>query len=285
MTEKIIEIRTRITETVCIPDYSNYERRLQYIELRGRILELRYNHNHDEKGRFCSGRGGGRFSSGNSAKSLDNSGESDIINTNQSEYYPESISDVKRGNPMTFDEADHMSANPNFKKDKSYKENCQTCVVAYEARLRGYDVEANPMKHGSMSYAVSLNTRLPWIDPETGKNPEYIFDKKANNPKLFKEFLEKTIEPNQRYTMSFARKYKDAHIISADRTEKGKLRLYDPQNGKSYTGLSLSMYLKGIDYYHRESDGLNKAFTSPQLLRVDNMNFDLSVVNKLLKGK
>ena len=79
MTEKIIEIRTRITETVCIPDYSNYERRLQYIELRGRILELRYNHNHDEKGRFCSGRGGGRFSSGNSAKSLDNSGESDII--------------------------------------------------------------------------------------------------------------------------------------------------------------------------------------------------------------
>lgn len=76
MTEKIIEIRTRITETVCIPDYSNYERRLQYIELRGRILELRYNHNHDEKGRFCSGRGGGRFSSGNSAKSLDNSTES-----------------------------------------------------------------------------------------------------------------------------------------------------------------------------------------------------------------
>lgn len=42
-------------------------------------IELRYNHNHDEKGRFCSGRGGGRFSSGNSAKSLDNSEKSDII--------------------------------------------------------------------------------------------------------------------------------------------------------------------------------------------------------------
>lgn len=44
-------------------------------------IELRYNHNHDEKGRFCSGRGGGRFSSGNSAKSLDNSEKSDIINS------------------------------------------------------------------------------------------------------------------------------------------------------------------------------------------------------------
>ncbi len=45
-------------------------------------IELRYNHNHDEKGRFCSGGGGGRLSSassGNSAKSLDNSEKSDII--------------------------------------------------------------------------------------------------------------------------------------------------------------------------------------------------------------
>ncbi|MDE5772815.1 MAG: phage portal protein [Ruminococcus sp.] len=45
-------------------------------------IELRYNHNHDEKGRFCSGGGGGRMSSSsaeNSAKSLDNSEKSDIM--------------------------------------------------------------------------------------------------------------------------------------------------------------------------------------------------------------
>lgn len=42
-------------------------------------VELRYNHNHDEKGRFCSGSGGGRFSSGNSPESLDNSEKSGII--------------------------------------------------------------------------------------------------------------------------------------------------------------------------------------------------------------
>lgn len=83
MTEKIIEIRTRMVEPVCIPDYSDYERRLQMIEMRGRLLELRYNHNHDEKGRFCSGGGGGgrmsSSSSGNSSKSLDKSEKSDII--------------------------------------------------------------------------------------------------------------------------------------------------------------------------------------------------------------
>lgn len=89
MTEIIIETRTRMVEPVCILDYSDYERRLQIIELRGRLLELRYNHNHDEKGRFCSGGGGGRMSSSekklysnggaNPNNSIDKSEESDII--------------------------------------------------------------------------------------------------------------------------------------------------------------------------------------------------------------
>ena len=51
-------------------------------------IELRYNHNHDQKGRFCSGGGGGRLSSekklysnggANPEKAVDNSEKSDII--------------------------------------------------------------------------------------------------------------------------------------------------------------------------------------------------------------
>lgn len=93
MTEIIMEIRTFIDDNVKYIDYSDYERRLQYIEYQERIdrlfcMELRYNHNHDEKGRFCSGGGGGRFSSekklysnggANSEKAVDNSEKSDII--------------------------------------------------------------------------------------------------------------------------------------------------------------------------------------------------------------
>lgn len=103
MTEKIIEIRTRMVEPVCVPDYSDYERRLQYIELQERIdrldynIELRYNHNHDEKGRFCSGGGGGRMSSSsekrlysnggvNPEKNVDKSEKSDIIESKQPSY-------------------------------------------------------------------------------------------------------------------------------------------------------------------------------------------------------
>lgn len=57
-------------------DYSDYERRIRLIEERGREIELRYNHNHDEKGRFCSGVGGGRVPVRND---IDNSGGSGII--------------------------------------------------------------------------------------------------------------------------------------------------------------------------------------------------------------
>ena len=37
----------------------------------------------------------------------------------------------------------YNTANPNYKKGIEYKENCQRCIVAYEARRRGYDVIAS----------------------------------------------------------------------------------------------------------------------------------------------
>lgn len=55
-------------------------------------IELRYNHNHDEKGRFCSGVGGGRLSSekklysnggANPEKAVDKSGKSDKISSDE----------------------------------------------------------------------------------------------------------------------------------------------------------------------------------------------------------
>lgn len=50
-------------------------------ESRAADTELRYNHNHDSRGRFASGGGGG--SAGKSGKKLDKSGKSGIIETEQ----------------------------------------------------------------------------------------------------------------------------------------------------------------------------------------------------------
>ncbi len=49
------------------------------------------------------------------------------------------------GEPMSFAKADSGSVNPKYSLgQKGYRENCQTCVVAYEMRSRGYDVQALP---------------------------------------------------------------------------------------------------------------------------------------------
>lgn len=48
---------------------------LSMSEIRAAVMEQRYNHNHDSKGRFCSGSG----ESGSSAKPIDKSGESGKI--------------------------------------------------------------------------------------------------------------------------------------------------------------------------------------------------------------
>ena len=51
-------------------------------ENRSADIELRYNHNHDSKGKFITG-GGGAFHGGNVGKSIDKSGESVIIESKQ----------------------------------------------------------------------------------------------------------------------------------------------------------------------------------------------------------
>ena len=53
-----------------------------------------------------------------------------------------------KGAPMSIGEST-VGTNPNYQGDyKEYSENCQRCVVAYEARRRGYDVEAQPTYQG-----------------------------------------------------------------------------------------------------------------------------------------
>lgn len=53
-----------------------------------------------------------------------------------------------QGRPMGVEKAT-LGANPNYNPQYSeYSENCQRCVIAYEARRRGYDVVAQPTYQG-----------------------------------------------------------------------------------------------------------------------------------------
>lgn len=55
------------------------------------------------------------------------------------------IAGVKKGKPMSFKKANEGRVNPNYSpQNLGYAMNCQTSVATFEARLRGYDIEALP---------------------------------------------------------------------------------------------------------------------------------------------
>lgn len=207
--------------------------------------------------------------------------ENDIIDE---PLFPKEIAGVKRGKMMTRDEANGGKPNPNFKQSHGYQINCQSCVVTYEARLRGYNVQTLPNTKGSMLDKLSRQTNMAWIDPATGKHPAYIFDKAANTVKKFYDFIEKTVEAQKRYTLQFSWKgrSRSGHIISMDRDEQGALRLYDPQTGQTYTGKQINAYLGRLKF--TMSIGGVKVSTPPKILRIDDKQFNLDVVNYIMEG-
>lgn len=220
---------------------------------------------------------------------VDFSGENSIIKYGEHSYFPESISGVKQGAPMTFEQANQKNANPLFRKGGGYKSNCQSCVAVFEARLRGYNIEAKPMERHTVAYALSGQTNLVWVDPVTGNHPLYIFNKEANTSSLFMDFLENTIHQDQRFTLEFRLKSGSSHIIFADRDQSGSLRLYDPQNGKVRTGHRIEKYLRKIDYLvPQPSDTITIMPDEnyiPKLLRVDCCDFDLHIINSISAAK
>lgn len=58
----------------------------------------------------------------------------------------------RKGKQKSIDDA-QSGTNPNFRKLTGYDINCQRCVVAYEMRRRGYDVEALPRANNEGNYS------------------------------------------------------------------------------------------------------------------------------------
>ena len=193
-------------------------------------------------------------------------------------YYPQTLAGQKRGKSMTHEEADKGHTNPFYKMaTKAYTENCQTCVVAYEARRRGYDVFAGGLVNGNKSDILSASAKDAWIDRKTGdiaKPDEEFWDKK--NYKEIKDLLDKKVEKGQRYNISFLwknRSSNNGHVISVEKDEDGLL-LYDPQSDEIRRGKDISDYLRRIR--------TGKSF---EFYRVDDKSFNPEFMDDILKGE
>ena len=186
------------------------------------------------------------------------------------EKEPPEISGVKQGKPMSWKEANSGNVNPNYKENDLYKNNCQVCVATFEARLRGYDVEALPFRGKTME-KLAKEPMLAFINPTTGKPPEWIMDEKINTNKKLKKWLNETIKPNERYAFAYWHKG-NGHIISLDKTEEGLLRFYDPQVGK-ITGKEV---METIIYKMNRVIEIN---TAPRIFRTDNCELNTEILN------
>lgn len=314
---------------------------------------LKFNPYHDARGRFASSTGYASFTirTKDPAKqymadmAIAREKERDAAAAANPTNDPQIIAGVKRGRPMTHEQADEGRGNPRYadlekadqkmqaanKKvvdainrgaseeekarakaeldrcteeyNKTYEEcrpyriNCQTCVVAYEARLRGYDVEAiGRSKQNQTQETLARKAETAWIDPATGKSPSLLTnDPKIRTSKQAQKWLEENVEEGGRYQFSHGWKGtngRSGHIVTVSRDSSGSMRIFDPQNGKTYSGSEYTAYMDRVKpmysverYTTRTRSGVERVpHGRLQLLRVDNLQINAAVANAVLKG-
>jgi hypothetical protein len=210
------------------------------------------------------------------------------------DLHPETIAGIKRAEEMSFEEADGGRVNPNYGTSGGYSINCQSCVVTYEARLRGYNVEVLPNTRGSKLEQLSYDTDAAWIDPATGKKAKGL-SCNTKTPSELLSLLKTNVVEGGRYNFSFAWKgTRSGHIITMER-RNGEFRLYDPQINKLITRddellayfsrikinpkTSMTIYGHTIPY---DEDQLYRE--RPELLRVDTLQFNSDYSDNIMKG-
>ncbi len=188
------------------------------------------------------------------------------------------IAGVEKGTPMNFKDANGKRVNPKYWTNKyEYTHNCQSCVVAYEARRRGYNVEVVGRNKEDKTAQLAKHTSWAYVEPDTGKvcEPKRL---SYNTPSELYEQINDIVKPNERYSLRYdwevqtwyKGKVKGGHIVSLERNQDGELQLYDPQSGRKYVG-------------KRAITNKCKSISNVDILRVDDKSFNAYFTDNILK--
>lgn len=202
--------------------------------------------------------------------------------------YQENIDNLEvvygEAHPMSAQEADNKAPNPKYGQNELYRINCQSCVVAYELRRRGFDVEALPRSTDQQA-RLAKDSGLAFIDPETGKTVEpkgfsglplgqtHGYENEFSKTNLKANFEALTKEPG-RYHFSYVytcchKRY--GHIVCVERFPDGRLVMYDPQSGQ-------------IRHWRDISKNMRKKFLH-RVMRVDDKLINIELVKGVVKKK
>ena len=141
----------------------------------------------------------------------------------------------KKGKAKTIDDA-LANTNPNHKKGREYRENCQRCIYAYELRRRGYDVEALP---ATLTKNDPMFENSRWEHGFIGQRWERNLGKR--NAEVEQNVISKMQQwgDGSRAVGYVAWKGGGAHVFNIE-NHGGKVTIFDAQDGKRY---KLSDYL------------------------------------------
>lgn len=179
--------------------------------------------------------------------------------------------EIKKGEPMSFAEADSGATNPKFGTTKGYRINCQTCVVAFEARLRGYDVQAKPNPGNRDFYDpsayLSRHCFDAWDDTSDKKTAPRTKDKQE-----VVDWIKSTMKKGERYVLEVSWTHTKGHIVNAMVDDRGIPFIYDAQPNKFYFGDEMVKFFEKAITNDYGND-------NPHLLRIDNKGFTDRVDN------
>lgn len=190
------------------------------------------------------------------------------------------IAGVKKGKPMSFKKANSGNVNPNYNKGGGYENNCQTCVAVFEARLRGYDIEAAP--YDESNAAMRKLALRPWsaYKTEAGNYPK-ILAINTTSPKGCEQWLKKNIHKGSRYAFGYGiRGAGHKHIIQVQKGLFGDIQFYDPQNGER---LKANEVLNEVRFTTLKYGKISK--TPPLIFRIDNTTLNTELLTEIMNYK
>jgi len=210
---------------------------------------------------------------------------------------------IKKGRPMTCEEADKQSANPNHveqyilnksgrkiknpkyntTRDEPFSINCQTCAPAYALRLKGFNIWAKGNTSGSLSEWISQQRSFEIWENQDGTpvkpvlTVDWMKQKGVTRmtPTQYKKYFEETCKEEGVYVLTIGWESGGGHATIIQRFADGTLSYIEPQ---VYDGHNARQPMKELYNY-----GARVPISTRGILRVDDKNFKLkflSIFNK-----
>lgn len=218
---------------------------------------------------------------------------------------------ITKGKPMTVEDADKQSANPNYvpeyildpkgiykdkygntyrlnkeydrTKHRPFGINCQTCAPAYSLRLRGFNVTAKANTKGSKLEHLSqgYNCWKVWrnLDGTPAKHTstnDWMIGKKYKKmtPKRYLEFFDEVCKDEGVYELSIGWKKGGGHATILQRFKDGSQKYIEPQADNSKGS---GYEFKDIKYLAENGAANNHGCRG--IMRIDNKSFNTDFID------